>query len=291
MVNRDKTKEVTYERKVESAIRLLQSIPQDGPIEICYSTGKDSDVILELAKMAGIPFEAIYKNTSVDRPGSIAHAKEMGATVLNPKATMLELIEKMGWPSRWMRFCCKALKEYKVYDRAVVGIRKSESVARAKRYKEPEQCRVYSKHEKVRQYFPILEWTSEDVERIIRERHIKCHPHYYDEQGNFHVEKRVGCIGCPLQSDKGLADFVKYPKMFKAWVKAYYRWLVTHPDTKSAHTFKSVYDAVYMKMFCNNMEEFYARVEPPLFPGTGIDTKKFLAVYFKIDLTFECHNV
>ena len=50
-------------RKIELAIKLLQSIPQDGPIELSYSGGKDSDVILELAKMAGIPFEAIYKNT------------------------------------------------------------------------------------------------------------------------------------------------------------------------------------------------------------------------------------
>ena len=49
-----------YEKKKARAIRLLKNIPQDGPIEISYSGGKDSDVILELAKMAGIPFRAIY---------------------------------------------------------------------------------------------------------------------------------------------------------------------------------------------------------------------------------------
>ena len=58
-------------RKIDFAIKLLQSIPQDGPIEVCYSTGKDSDVILELAKMSGIPFVPIYKNTTCDQPGSI----------------------------------------------------------------------------------------------------------------------------------------------------------------------------------------------------------------------------
>ena len=42
------------EKKIDQAIKLLQSIPQDGPIELCYSTGKDSDVILELAKMADV---------------------------------------------------------------------------------------------------------------------------------------------------------------------------------------------------------------------------------------------
>lgn len=41
------------DRKIEFAINLLKSIPtDDGPIEVCYSGGKDSDVILELAKMA-----------------------------------------------------------------------------------------------------------------------------------------------------------------------------------------------------------------------------------------------
>lgn len=52
---------MTYEQKVAHAINLLQSIPQDGPIEIAYSGGKDSDVILELAKMAGINYEAVYQ--------------------------------------------------------------------------------------------------------------------------------------------------------------------------------------------------------------------------------------
>lgn len=50
-------------KKVERAIKLLQSIPQhnDEPIEIAYSGGKDSDVILELARMAKINFKAIYQ--------------------------------------------------------------------------------------------------------------------------------------------------------------------------------------------------------------------------------------
>ncbi len=246
-----------YEKKIQHAIKLLQSIPtDDGPIEISYSTGKDSDVILELAKMAGIPFVAVYKNTTIDRPGSIQHAKEVGATIINPKNNMLQLIEKMGWPSRWMRFCCKELKEYKVYERAVQGIRRCESVARFKRYKEPEVCRVYSKNSKARIYLPILEWTDEDVERFITERKIKCHPHYYDEDGKFCVKRRVGCIGCPLQSDRGVADFKTYPYIFKSWLRAYKHWFDSHPDSKSAHMFPDIYHAVYMKLFCDNMEEY-----------------------------------
>lgn len=167
------------QKKVDRAIRLLQSIPQDGDIEVSYSGGKDSDVILELTKMAGIPYRAIYKSTTIDPPGTIAHAREMGAEVVRPKMTFFQLIAKKGFPSRLSRWCCSELKEYKVCDRAIQGIRRSESRKRAERYKEPEVCRVYSAKEKVKQYLPILEWTDEDIAEFIKGRNIKCHPIYY----------------------------------------------------------------------------------------------------------------
>ena len=129
--------------------------------------------------MAGIPYRAIYKNTTIDPPGTISHAREMGAEVIHPQKTFFQLIAKIGFPSRFNRWCCSILKEYKVCDRAIQGIRRSESRKRAERYKEPERCRVYSAKEKVKQYLPILEWTDQDVEEFIKERNIKCHPLYY----------------------------------------------------------------------------------------------------------------
>ena len=172
------------QKKVDFAIKLLQSIPNDeGPIELSYSGGKDSDVILELAKMAGIPYRAIYKNTTIDRAGTIAHCKEMGVEIIQPKKTFFQLLEEIGLPNRWARFCCSYLKEYKVLDRAVQGIRRAESTKRAERYKEPEICRTYSKTEKAKVYLPILEWTDQDVKEFIEERGIKCHPWYYGGGG------------------------------------------------------------------------------------------------------------
>lgn len=180
------------QKKVDFAIKLLQSIPQDGDIEISYSGGKDSDVILELAKMAGIPYRAIYKNTTIDPKGTIAHAKEMGAEVIRPKESFLQLVSEKGFPSRFIRFCCSALKEYKICDRAIQGIRRSESRKRAENYKEPEMCRVYSAKEKVKVYLPILEWTDEDVAEFIKERNIKCHPLYYRGGRNLMLPKGLG---------------------------------------------------------------------------------------------------
>lgn len=253
-----------YKRKTDLAIKLLQSIPQDdGPIEVSYSGGKDSDVILELARMADIPFEAIYKNTTIDPPGTLQHCKSKGATILQPKKSMLEIIAQSGWPTRRARFCCSKLKEYKVHNRAIQGIRRCESPARAKRYKEPELCRLYPHKEKVRIYLPILEWTNEDVERFVLERGIKCHPLYYDVSGRFRVERRLGCIGCPMQADCGKGDFKQFPKMLKAWVRAGQKYLDSHPQSRAVQKFGNAYNMAYHNLFCRSYAEYLDALAPP----------------------------
>ena len=271
------------QRKIDFAIKLLQSIPQDGPIELSYSGGKDSDVILELAKMSGIPFEAIYKNTTIDPPGTIAHCRENGVTILKPKMSFLQIVEQHGTPSRFARFCCEILKEYKVYDRAIQGIRRAESTKRAQRYKEPEYCRTYSNGGKVRIYLPILEWTDDDVAQFIKARKIKCAPVYYDEKGIFHVERRLGCIGCPLAYKNGLYDFEKYPKLLRQIIKAKQRFYDTHPNV--GKTFgRNVYNSFFFQFFCETMDDYKAATTGGLFPEMAIDTKRALEEHFRIEL-------
>lgn len=275
------------QRKIDFAIKLLRSIPtDDGPVEISYSGGKDSDVILELAKMAGIPYRAIYKNTTIDPPGTIKHCKEKGVEVFAPTINFFDLVKKKGCPTRRARFCCEYLKEYKVLDRAVQGIRRCESTARTKRYDEPTVCRIYgSRKNCVEILLPILEWTDEDVSEFIAERGIKCHPLYYDEQGNFHVERRLGCIGCPLRSDNGLSDMVKYPKFLKRLISSSQVFIDTHPNSSSVKKFGNAYNLVFHNLFFDSYEKYHNAVTGGLFPETAIDAKAFLGDYFKINLT------
>ena len=106
------------EKKVNQAIKLIQSASKIAAengcpeIEVCYSGGKDSDVILELTKMAGGPYRAIYKNTTIDNCGAISHAQAMGAEMVRPKLSFFELIAKHGLPNKMGRLCCGYLKEY-----------------------------------------------------------------------------------------------------------------------------------------------------------------------------------
>lgn len=274
------------DRKIEFAINLLKSIPtDDGPIEVCYSGGKDSDVILELAKMAGINYRAIYKNTTIDPRGTIQHVREMGVEVVQPKENFLNLVRRKGMPSRFSRFCCEILKEYAILPRAIVGVRRCESAKRAKLYKEPEQCRVYSNKVKVRQYLPILEWSNEDVAEFIKRRNIKCAPIYYDENGKFDVNRRLGCVGCPLASKNiRRKEFLDNPKMLLAQVKAlqvYYNKKIangtTSPTIEACD--RNAWVFFYATLFYDTFAEFKDKCTNLLF---DFDIEHYMRDYFKI---------
>lgn len=275
------------EDKIKRAIKLLQAASMSAHgecLEVCYSGGKDSDIILELVKMAGIKYRAIYRNTTIDPPGTIAHCKRNGVEIMQPKERFFALVRKKGFPTRRARFCCKDLKEYKILDNAVQGIRQCESTSRKKRYKEPTVCRVYgAKANHVNVILPILEWTDKDVEQFIAQRGIKCHPLYYDEQRRFHVERRLGCLGCPMPSDNGVADFLRYPKLLKAWAEAGKAYLSTHPNCQSKAKFGNVYDLIYYNLFCATYEDYLSKKSPDLWGGV-IDCKQLLETYFNIKL-------
>lgn len=277
---------MNLDRKIEFAINLLKSIPtDDGPIEVCYSGGKDSDVILELAKMSGINYRAIYKNTTIDPRGTIQHVREMGVEVVQPKENFLNIIRRKGMPSRFNRFCCEILKEYAILPRAVLGIRRDESRKRAERYKEPEQCRVYSGGNKVRQYLPILEWTNDDVKEFIEQRKIKCVPVYYDKDGNFDVNRRLGCVGCPLASRKNRrADYLENPKMLLAQVKAmqdYWDKRVTAGAVSATMETcnRNAWVYFYATLFYDTIAEFKDKCTNLLF---DFDIEAYMKDYFKI---------
>lgn len=275
--------------KVDRAVKLIQSAGKIAkehgqPLEICYSGGKDSDVILELARMSGVEYRAIYKNTTIDPPGTIAHVKKNGVEIIRPKMTFAELLAKKGYPSRVARFCCQVLKEYKVLDYAIIGVRRDESRARAERYKEPEQCRQYSAKEKCRQYMPLLDWTGDDVAEFITERGIKCHHLYYDEDGTFHPERRLGCIGCPIASRrKRVLQLKEYPNMIKMYLRQGEKYRQAHPNSPNIKMFPTVYDWLTFTLFCDSLADFHQKFGENIF-GEKIDTKEFLQQQFNIKI-------
>lgn len=277
-VKTDMRKEL--DKKINQSIKFLQITCKGKDVDLAYSGGKDSDVILELAKMAGINYHAIYKNTTIDPPHTIAHCKNKGVEIIPPKMTFAEILQKYGMPTRWARSCCKYLKEYKIGDYVITGVRRAESRKRAERYKEPTQCRLYPHGERVEIFMPLLEWTNEDVAEFIDKRGIKCHPLYYDEQGNFHVERRLGCLCCPMQSiKKRIEEFKKYPKMLGFYARNAKIFLGNNPDSKTAKIFRNEWEWLYYNIFLQSMTKFNAIMSPDLW-GERFNCEKAIKEYF-----------
>lgn len=273
-------------KKVEQAIKFLQVCYKSAgePLEIAYSGGKDSDVILELAKMAGIPYRAIYKNTTIDYPGTIKHVKDNNAEIMRPKTSFFGILRKNGFPTGFHRFCCYQLKEYKVLDNCVIGVRKEESIRRKKRYSEPTECKFYGRAKKnhVNAIYPILDWTLDDEKEFIQERGIQLHPIYYKEDGSMDLTRRVGCMCCPaLDRKKRIDMFKKYPQMVVLWIRNGKKYYDSHPKLKSAVYFKNVYE----RFVCNVFFETYEKFRKALGGMFGeVDCKKWIENYFNVKL-------
>lgn len=119
----------------KQAIDILQTFTGNEPYQLGYSGGKDSDVILHLAKKAGVPFVAVHNLTTVDAPETVRYIKSKPEVLIEyPKMSMWQLIVKHKTPpTRLFRYCCAELKERSgIGKKLVTGVRKAESTKRAK---------------------------------------------------------------------------------------------------------------------------------------------------------------
>ncbi len=138
-------------REAERTLKLASDMSDyyyHKPLIICYSGGKDSDVMLDIAKKCLEPdkFEVLNSHTTVDAPETVYHirnvfkeceAEGIKTTVRmstfkgKPTSMWRLIVEKGTPPSRRIRYCCEVLKETSTPNRMVaVGVREDESRAR-----------------------------------------------------------------------------------------------------------------------------------------------------------------
>lgn len=224
------------------------------PLLLCYSGGKDSQVLLRLAIESGIDFEVQHSHTTVDAPETVKTVREtfkaleehgITATINYPEHTMWQLIpQKLMPPTRVVRYCCNYLKEQHGRGRFIAtGVRKGESRSRGKRgtvevIAKRKQDRVAygdevmltnddgEKRREIERCIPkntmcvnpIIDWTDSDVWSYFTGCKTR-NPLY--ELGY----SRVGCIGCPMAGKHRYQEFGRYPSYKRAYIRAFGKML------------------------------------------------------------------
>lgn len=201
--------------------RLRYFEPPEG-YHLAFSGGKDSVVLLDLAKRSGVKFEAHYYLVPIDPPELIRFViKECpDVTVIKPRRGFFEQMRIEGIaPIRSRRWCCEEFKEWHGKGRfTMTGIRAEESTARKRR--SPEE--LPTRENGMRKFLhPIFYWTTDDVWRYIRSRHLPYCP-LYDE--GF---KRLGCVGCPNSTSHRWET--RWPNIYENWRRNFV-WIWEHKE-------------------------------------------------------------
>jgi len=201
--------------KITMALDLIQTHEPPEGYYVAFSGGKDSIVILDLIRKAGVNYDAHYSQTTVDPPELQKFIKQYYSDVewIKPKKSFFKLIpHKKCIPTRMIRWCCSELKEIGGKNRVIVlGIRWCESRGRRFRTYYHESTKFKDK------LFlnPILSFTDEDIWTYIHTNNLN-YPSLYDEGYT-----RLGCILCPLSGQKNKdMDLRRYPKYVKAYLSA-----------------------------------------------------------------------
>ena len=257
---------MTLTEKIQESIKLIQkgeklalSMHPEGYF-VGFSGGKDSQVLLELVKMAGVKYKAYYSVTTNDPPKNVRFIREHYPEVifLHPKENFYKLIEKKGLPTMMIRYCCDILKEQNGAGRVVLtGVRREESVRRAKyndvrvisrRKEHVDRTKKYSidtieanEHRCIKgkdkiMVSPILSWTTEDVWGFIRENNLPINPCY--ENGG-----RVGCMICPYAKGEEIEKYEsQYPKVKETVIKALQKYLDKQDNSRNFTEAEEVYE-------------------------------------------------
>lgn len=244
----------------KKSIEILKSFePETEPYYLCYSGGKDSDVIRILADLAGVNHDIVHNHTTVDAPETVYYVRSIPNIIIDyPDKSMWQLIVDKGMPpTRLMRYCCSELKERGGKGRVkITGVRWAES---NNRQSNADVVKIIGKPKTTQKFAddigadyqvakqqglilnddndesrrmvehcyrttstminPIVNWSDDDVWEFLKYYGCQSNPLYQCEF------KRIGCIGCPVAGKHRYTEFRLYPKYKYLYVKAFDRML------------------------------------------------------------------
>lgn len=230
------------------------------PLICTYSGGKDSDVMLELFRRSGIPFEVHHSHTTADAPQTVYHIRkvfkelELQGIKCNidyhyipgkGRTTMWNLIpKKLMPPTRMVRYCCSVLKETGCKNRYIAtGVRWEESRKRKNRQEFEKIGHTIKDKETFTKTILINDNIAERrmSELCMQQHKMVVNPiidwknrDIWDFINSERIEtcelykcgyERVGCIGCPMAGKKRYKEFADFPKYKNMYICAFEKML------------------------------------------------------------------
>jgi len=182
-----------------------------------FSGGKDSVVVMEVARMAGVRVNWHYNVTTIDPPELVRFIRHQHPEVewlRSPTGVPLPYyMVKAGFPTRRSKWCCSHYK-HGINPPGVTrlsGLRAEESPRRAKRWSHYTDLDGGAP-----MVSPILLWDSEYLWDFIRDRDIPTCSLY---QEGWH---RLGCVGCPAAAKANRhREFQRWPGREKMWRRGF----------------------------------------------------------------------
>jgi phosphoadenosine phosphosulfate reductase len=172
-----------------------------------FSGGKDSVVLKEVTRRAGVQVEWHYSVTTIDPPEVVKFiGREHPDVAFDKPAKSFTNYIRANWglPMRQARWCCAELKERGGQGRIVLtGVRADESAGRS-RYGVVQPCLRGGGKTLVH---PLLHWTTGQVWDYIRGYGLP-YCELYDQGWS-----RVGCVFCPFECNVRRAE-ARWPRMF-----------------------------------------------------------------------------
>jgi len=252
-VERNSDRILLLEKEAIDMITKYTKIPNQENI-VLTSGGKDSQVLMHLARKVQSNMLGLFGNTSLDCADTYRQMNTIDNLIkVNPKEGFYQWQKRLQYiPTRFARACCEIFKEGSMIEYLdqsdkykdskilfLMGMRNSESTGRSG-YQDEWKNNKWDKRDWLA-ILPIRKWTEDDIWLYILKENIEFNVKYRKGYA------RVGCsVVCPFSvPSTWMLDVYWYENMYDRWHKILEKDFIDNKKWTRLNCTKSEYHSIW----------------------------------------------